>query len=94
MIYIEPITNNTNQSIIIMDIATVSRVMIMAALLMQLMHLMQKNKTIYSPAFLVYSLGAYLMTYDYYTIDGAFSSRVLFKLFNSTVLFLIYAFSK
>ena len=77
-----------------MDMATVARVMVTAALLMQLMHLMQKNKTIYSPAFLVYSLGAYLMTYNYYTVDGEFSSRVLFKLFNSTVLFLIYAFSK
>jgi len=77
-----------------MDIATVARVIVSAALLMQLMHLMQKNKTIYSPAFLVYSLGAYLMTYNYYTVDGEFSSRVLFKLFNSTFLFLIYAFSK
>jgi len=77
-----------------MDMATVARVMITSALLMQLMHLMQKNKTIYSPAFLVYSLGSYLMTYNYYTADGEFSSRVLFKLVNSTVLFLIYAFSK
>lgn len=68
--------------------------MISAALLMQLMHLMQKNKTIYSPAFLVYSLGSYLMAYNYYTIDGEFSSRVLFKLVNSTFLFFISAFSK
>ena len=77
-----------------MDIATLSRVLITAALLMQLMHLMQKNKNIYSPTFLIYSLGASIMAYNYYTIDGEFSSRVLFKTVNSIVLFLIYLFSK
>ena len=77
-----------------MDMANLSRVMVTTALIMQFMHLIQKNKTIYSPAFLIYSLGAYIMTYEYYIMDHEFSSRVLFKLVNSTILFLIYAFSK
>lgn len=77
-----------------MDIANVSRVMITAALLMQLMHLMHKNKTIYSPAVIVYFIGTFIITYDYYTIDRGFSSRVLFRMFNGTLLLLIYAFSK
>lgn len=77
-----------------MDISTLARIIISAALLIQLMHLVQKNKNIYSPAFLMYSLGAYMMSYEYYMIDGGFSSRVLFKLLNSTVLLLISALSK
>jgi hypothetical protein len=78
-----------------MYINLATHIIVLAASLMQLMHIMQKNKTIYAPTFLMYSIGGYIKTYEHYLRDGdVLSYRVLFNLANSTVLFLIYAFLK
>ena len=71
-----------------LDLATFSRLLITLALLLQLLHL-RKNKQVYSPAFFIYSFASYMMAYEYYKMDKKYTSRVNFKIFNSTVLLLI-----
>lgn len=71
-----------------LDLATLSRILITIALLLQLLHL-RKNKTIYYPTFIIFSFASYIMSYEYYKADREYSSRVLFKIFNSTILLLI-----
>lgn len=68
-----------------MAVATVSRLIIAAALLLQIWHL-QKNKQIYPPTFFLFSLGAFLMAYDYYRIDRIVTNRILFKIINASLL--------
>lgn len=72
-----------------MNIATLSRVLISGALLLQL-YMLTKNKYICSTAFFIWAFASYLMAYDYYKKDNKkFSQRVSFKIFNSTLLVLI-----
>ncbi len=73
----------------------ISCYIVLAASLMQLMHVMQKNKTIYAPTFLMYAVSGYIKTYEHYMRDGDMLSQlVLLSLANSTILFLIYALLK
>jgi hypothetical protein len=72
---------------------TLARLFITIAILSQLFHL-RKSKQVYSPAFFLYSFGSYMMAYDYYRMDGRYSTRVMFKLFNSTMLLLIALMSR
>ena len=76
-----------------MELSTISRILITIALLMQLFQLRTSNR-INSNAFFIYSFGAYMMAYDYYQEDKKYSKRVLFKIFNSTVLLLIAIISR
>ena len=78
---------------IMLNMDTLARLFITMAILSQLFHL-RKNKQIYSPAFFLYALGSYIMTYEYYKMDRMYSNRVLFKLFNSTMLLLIAVMSR
>ena len=72
------------------QLSLISRIIVTLALFIQLVHLVKVNKQIYSNAFLLYSAGSYLMAYNYYMEDmRKFSTRVLFKIFNSTVILLI-----
>jgi hypothetical protein len=71
-----------------LDLSTFSRLLITLALLLQLFHL-KKNTQIYSPSFFIYAVASYIMAYEYYKIDKKYTSRVNFKIFNSTVLLLI-----
>jgi hypothetical protein len=73
----------------------ISGYIVLAASLLQLFHVMQKNKTMYAPTFLMYSVSGFMKTYEHYMRDGDMSSQlVLFSLANSIVLFLIYALLK
>jgi hypothetical protein len=77
-----------------MKVETISRTLITIAILMQLFYA-QKNKRICSSAFFIWSFGAYMMAYDYYIKDNMqYTERVMFKLFNSTVLLLIAVFTR
>lgn len=71
-----------------LELATISRLLITLAFLLQLFHL-RKNKQIYSPSFFIYSFASYMMAYEYYKMDKKYTSRVNFKIFNSTVILLI-----
>lgn len=75
-----------------LNLETFSRILISIALVLQLFNL-KKNKFIYSPSFLILSLGSYMMAYKYYKINTKYTSRVIFKLFNATILLLISIFS-
>ena len=72
---------------------TLARLFITLALLSQLFHL-RKSKQIYSPAFFLYAIGAYMMTYEYYKMDGRYSNRVMIKIFNSTLILIIALMSR
>lgn len=73
-----------------MQLAIIARIIITLALFSQLVHLITVNKQIYSNAFLFYAVGSYIMAYNYYMEDmNQLSTRVMFKIFNSTVILLI-----
>ena len=73
-----------------MQLGLIARFIVTVALLSQLFHLIMVNKQIYSNAFLLYALGSYIMAYNYYMEDmGQMTYRVMFKIFNSTVIALI-----
>jgi len=73
-----------------LQLGLIARILVTLALLGQLIHLAKVNKQIYSNAFLLYALGSYIMAYNYYLEDmKQFSTRVMFKIFNSTVILLI-----
>lgn len=67
-----------------------SRSLITFSLLLQLFTMVtKKNIKINGYAFVTYSFSSFLMAYVYKTKDVYFTNRVLFKIFNSTVLFII-----
>lgn len=73
-----------------MQLQLISRIVISIAIFAQLIHVIYVNKQIYVPTFILYAMGSYIMTYCYYTEDNfKITHRILFKLFNSTVLLLI-----
>jgi hypothetical protein len=73
-----------------MELSLISRFIITLALFSQLIHVITVNKQIYSNAFIVYAIGSYIMAYNYYLEDTKqITYRVMFKLFNSTVILLI-----
>ena len=73
-----------------MQLGLLARFIITIALLSQLFHLVMVNKQIYSNAFFLYAVGSYMMAYNYYMEDmGQMTYRVMFKIFNSTVIALI-----
>ena len=73
-----------------MQLGLIARFIVTVALLSQLFHLIMVNKQIYSNAFLLYAVGSYIMAYNYYMEDmGQMTYRVMFKIFNSTVIALI-----
>lgn len=72
-----------------LDLALLARILISAALLLQLASL-RHSKRVNPAAFLLYALASYLMASQYYQADGQrLTSRVLFKIVNSTLLLLI-----
>ena len=75
-----------------MELSGICRILITIAILMQLFKL-RTSKNISSNAFFIYSFASYMMAYDYYQKDRQFSERVLFKMFNSTMLLLVAIFS-
>ncbi len=75
-----------------MEFSTISRTLITIAILMQLFKL-RTSKNVSSNAFFIYSFASYTMVYDYYQKDRQFTERVLFKMFNSTMLLLVAIFS-
>jgi hypothetical protein len=75
-----------------MEFSTISRTLITIAILMQLFKL-RTSKNVSSNAFFIYSFASYMMVYDYYQKDRQFTERVLFKMFNSTMLLLVAIFS-
>jgi hypothetical protein len=77
-----------------MDLEIISRLLITIGILSQLIHLLYVNKKLFAPSFFIYALGSYIMTYSYYISDRMYSSRVLFKILNSTLLLLISFFSR
>ena len=67
-----------------------ARGLITFSLLLQLFSMVnKKNIKINGYAFVTYALSSFLMAYAYKTKDMYFTNRVLFKIFNSTVLLLI-----
>jgi len=73
-----------------MELQHISRVLITIAILAQLIHVIYVNKQIYVPTFIMYAIGSYIMAYCYYKEDNLnMTSRVQFKIFNSTALLLI-----
>jgi len=73
-----------------MQLGLLARFIITIALLSQLFHLVMVNKQIYSNAFFLYAIGSYMMAYNYYMEDmKQMTYRVMFKIFNSTVIALI-----
>ena len=73
-----------------MDLQTISRCLITVAIFVQLLHVIYVNKQIHVPAFILYSIGSFIMSYSYYKADNfTMTSRVKFKIFNSTILLLI-----
>jgi hypothetical protein len=67
-----------------------ARIIITGALFSQLLHIIYVNKQIYAPAFIIYAIASYMMAYQYYKDDKfIMTSRLKFKLFNSTILMLI-----
>ena len=73
-----------------MELQHISRILITIAILGQLIHVIYVNKQIYVPTFIIYSIGSYIMSYSYYREDNFnITSRVKFKIFNSTILLLI-----
>lgn len=73
-----------------MELQHISRVLITIAILAQLLHVIYVNKQIYVPTFIIYAIGSYIMSYSYYREDNFnITSRVQFKIVNSTLLLLI-----
>ncbi len=73
-----------------MQIDIIARIIVTLSLLSQLWHVIKVNKQIFPIAFICYSFGSYLMAYNYYLSDmNNLTNRVMFKLFNSTVILLI-----
>lgn len=73
-----------------MQISLIARIIVTLALFSQLIHLIIVNKQICSNSFLLYAVGSYLMAYNYYMEDmKKITTRVMFKIFNSTVILLI-----
>ena len=75
------------------DLATISRVFITIAILMQL-YTLTSSKKISSNAFFIYAIASYMMAYDYYIKDKKYTKRVIAKILNSTLLLLIAIFSR
>ena len=71
-----------------LNLDTFARLLISFSLLLQILNL-RKTKLIYSPSFFMYSFASYIMAYEYYKTDKKYSSRVNFKIFNSTLILLI-----
>ena len=71
-----------------LDLGTFVRIMITFALLLQLNHL-RTNKKIFPLTFILWSLASYIISYEYYKQDGKYTSRIYFKIFNSTLILLI-----
>lgn len=74
----------------ILFLENISRWLITFSLLLQLYSMVNnKNIKVNGYAFIMYALGAFIMTYSYKAKDMYLSSRVKFKLFNSTILLFI-----
>jgi len=74
----------------ILFLENISRWLITFSLLLQLYSMVNnKNIKVNGYAFIIYALGAFIMTYAYNVNDMYLSSRVKFKLFNSAILLFI-----
>jgi len=77
-----------------MNMTNVAKSLITIAILMQLYQL-RTNKNISSNAFFIYALGSYMMAYNYYMeYNKQYTDRVLFRVFNSTMLLSIAILSR
>ncbi len=59
------------------------------ALFTQLYHLINVNKRVNCYAFYLLAFALFLMGYNYYSVDGMFSSRVIHKLVNGSIALLV-----